>query len=318
MNSPHLLGASAKHTSRTNHMTKLDKKRTQHNEKGSSKSKNGQIAISIPKTQVLPNGEKPDFGNSNPSRRSKNPTQKKGGAKEQKDVTRGLRNLRLPDEKTKSSRQQQQKERECRSAKSQGTKPRSNSDTSSGLDSSITPTSSTPPTVPASPLEKPAVAVPPVAPLAASGVVPIPSPLTGLPNLMPNSVAQAPLPPLAGVQPLPMQPPFFGGSGYPYGNYAVGPMPLMTPQAPSPVANQMYPQMPVPIMQMPIPQVNADMKAQTTMMQTTTKTAKPATADISSCSDSRRSTNTKPATFAGASFASKDPVINKLPKPSFT
>ncbi|CAR31053.1 hypothetical protein ZYGR_0P03590 [Zygosaccharomyces rouxii] len=319
MNSPHVLRASGKHTNRTSHVTKLDKQRIQQNDKGSNKSKNGQVAISVPKTQVLPNGEKPDFGNSNSTRKSKNGTQKKGGAKEQKDVTKGLRSLRLPDEKTKSSRQQQQKEKETQSTKSQSSRPRSNSNASAGLNSSSTPISSTPPTVPTSPLEKPAAAIPNVTPLMAPGAIPVPPPLTGLPNLMPNSIPHPLPPPPTGVQPLPMQPPLFGGPGYPYGNYAVRPMPYMNPQTPSPVVSQMYPQIPLPMMQMQMqmPQVNSDTEAQTTMMQTTMMTAKPSATSTSSCSNSRRPTTTKSTSFAGASFASKDPVINKLPKPSF-
>lgn len=308
MTSPHVMGPSGKHTGGMTHVPKLDKQRTKRNDKASSqKSNNNQIAITIPSTQVLPNGEKPDFGNSTTSRRSKNSTQRKGGAnKEQKDVSKGLRSLRLADGKTKNAK-------ENRNNKSQNAKPESGPESSSesgpGLHSNMTQISSTSsPTLLASSLEKPTAAATgfPVAPVVSP-------PLTGLSHVMPHSIPHPPLPPPTDVQHLRMQPPPFGGAGYPYGNYAVAPMPAMA----FPVANQMYPQMPMPTMQMQIPQVNSGMKPQPTMMETT-GAVKPSTTSVSSKnSDSKQTTNTKATTFAGASFASKDPVINKLPKPSF-
>lgn len=325
MNNPHILGESGKHSNRASHVARLNKQRTQHNDKGPVKSKNAQITTIIPKTQVLPNGEKPDFGNSTLSRKSKNPTQKKGGAKEHKDVTKGSKSQRFSNENTrKTSKHQQQREKESRitkdqssksqSSKTQNGKSRSSSDASSSLDLNEIPVSSAAPTLPSSPLEKPVAAVTPVAPvvpLVASGAAPMPPlPLMGLPNFVPNSIPQPPLAPVAGVQPLPTQHPFVGNSRYPYGNSSVDPIPLTNPLAPSPVDNQMYSQIPMPMVQ--TPQVNANMEA-----QVATRAMKPDVRDNSIYSDSKRTTKTKPATFAGASFASKDPVINKLPKPSF-
>lgn len=329
MNNPHILRESGKHTNRASHVSRLDKQRTQHNGKGSVKSKNAQIATIIPKTQVLPNGEKPDFGNSTLSRKSKNPTQKKGGAKEHKDVTKGSKSQRLSNENTrKTSKHQQQREKESRitkdqssksqSSKTQNGRSRSSSNASSSLDLNEIPVSSGAPTIPSSPLEKPAAAVTPVAPvvpLVASGAAPMPPlPLMGLPNFVPsfvpNSIPQPPLAPLAGVQPLPTQHPVVGNSRYPYGNSSVEPIPLTSPLVPSPVDDQMYSQIPMPMLQ--TPQVNLNIEA-----QVATRAMKPGVTGNSSYSDPKRTTSAKPATFAGASFASKDPVINKLPKPSF-
>lgn len=313
VSNPPVLKAPGRHGSNktSHHVARLDKQRLQQSDKNSNKSKNGQMPVNIPKTQVLPNGARPDFGNATSSKRVKNTGQKKGGTKEQKDLTRGLKSLYLPEE-TKGSNQPRKE--------GNGTKARSNSNASSGYNSNSTPASSTPPTVPTSPLEEPVTTAPVATPVVTPGAsipmpIPIPPSLSSVPGLMSNPMPTSTVPPPAGFQSLPLQPPFFGGPGYPYGNYAVGSMPYMNPQVLPPMVSQMYPQGPVPVMQTQVPPATSS--DANTQIQMTPEPSVASPGISASRPNSKKCTNSKSTSFAGASFASKDPIINKLPKPSF-
>ncbi|CDF89771.1 ZYBA0S05-01332g1_1 [Zygosaccharomyces bailii CLIB 213] len=297
---------------RTNNVARLDKKRIQAEKRNKSRQQTGS---SIPKTQVLPNGAKPDFGNSGSSRRSK----KKGREEnEAKDVTKSLKGLHLKDGMNQRTRQ-----------KNGRNEARPNSASSS--DSSSITVSSTPPTGHTSPITELVKlpgqqAVPLMRPVSPLGAVqpgihympqiqpPCPFP-QGLPVPPLGAAIGAPLQVQSvGLQPLPLQPTCFGAPGFPYANYAAGsshPGPyFMNPQAP--LVNPMYPQMPLPVMQSQT-EHRAPVQAlsHSQVAQPEVKTPRTSSRPTSS-KKTKKSTS-----FAGASFATKDPVINKLPKPSF-
>lgn len=302
---------------RTNNVARLDKKRIQADKRCQSRQ---QAGTNIPKTQVLPNGAKPDFGNSGSSRRSKKKDKEQN---ETKEATRSLRGRYLQDG--------------LQGQRNHTGKARSDSMSSSGSTSNSNPMSLTPPTGFASPISEAAkspcqTAVPAMHPMSSMGFVqpgihsiPQGQPLQAMPQVLP-------LPPPGvspGVSPgiplglplgaplhappagLPLHPNGFGTPAFPYGSYAVGsshPGPyFMNPQ--TPLVNPMYPQMPLPTMQAP-QETHMHLQSQTVEH---TQIEKPRTASrATSAKKTQKSTS-----FAGASFATKDPMINKLPKPSF-
>lgn len=371
-NSSRLMSASSKN--KTNSITRLDKKRTQAERK--NKVRQETIDPSIPQPQVLPNGEKPDFGNSGSRRkqRQNSSTSNKQDSSSQyssklrnedndaDQVAQSLKELFLQPEKRSGTKNERKEKKEgpkrINSTKTKNSsldaKARTSSSSSSSSFSVSSPgkhssASSTPPMYAGSP------------PAQVNNVSsnqypnPVSSPLFMRPGLYPTQ------PPSSAPQ---HQPQHLGHVGYPYGNYSLT-SPTVTPQfmkPQAPLINPMYPQ--VPLNQLPLMYQALDIQQQQQHQQyqhhqqqlqhqqyqqqqqhhqqyqqyqqpqqqfqyqptrplsaaypasVVPKSAEPVT-NVERKKQSKSEGKRSSKSFAGASFASKDPKVHKLPKPSF-
>ncbi|QLL33042.1 hypothetical protein HG536_0D05630 [Torulaspora globosa] len=336
-NSSRLMSASGKN--KTNGVTRLDKKRTQ----AEKKNKMRQETVVIPQPQLLPNGGKPDFGHSSSRRKqrssssgrhvsSSDPEARKSGEKQAntQQVTEDLKQLFLKPEdgsskgKTKGSGEKSRKAKQGRPA----TSPSSSENRSVGFQS---------PDLHTAPIRSPL-----------QGHNPVSSPVFVGPGLYP--------PPSPSSAPQKTYQGFLGHAygNYSLASPAPGPH-FMAPQAP--LMNPLYPQLPLtqlPVMykaldiQQQQQQVMSGYPPQNYHHYQSQHPQHPQQFNLSNlgipyslpvsasyCNGSpvtavkpleqekprkktKDKTNATNTCFAGASFASSDPKVTNLPKPSFT
>lgn len=356
-NSSRLMSASSKN--KTNSITRLDKKRTQAERK--NKVRQETIDPSIPQPQVLPNGEKPDFGNSGSRRKQRQNSSNKRDSSSQYSsklrnedndadkVAQSLKELFLqPEERIGAKNERKEKKegsKRINSTKMKNPsldgKARTSSSSSSSSFSVSSPgkhssASSTPPMYAGSPPAQVNNLSPNQYPN------PVSSPLFMRPGLYPTQ------PPSSAPQ---QQLQHLGHVGYPYGNYSLT-SPTVTPQfmkPQAPLINPIYPQ--VPLNQLPLMYKALDIQQQQQHQQyqqqqhqqqyqqyqqpqqqfqyqptrplsaayppsVAPKSAEPVT-NVKRKKQSKSEGKRSSKSFAGASFASKDPKVHKLPKPSF-
>lgn len=365
-NSSRLMSASSKN--KTNSVPRLDKKRIQSERK--NKVRQETIDISLPEPQVLPNGEKPDFGNSKSGRKQR---QDSYSARKQKNTTTGS-NKCVQEDKSDHTAKVTQDLKDL-FLKGEGERPRTcnkkrNEKKQNGLGK--TPQEAVRDVCkakadPASNLVRPVST--PVSDsfshskhdISSSAISPTKFPDN--PSLSPSFINQNSYPILPSSSPV-VQPQYqqnhhlhqqpMGFAGYPYGNYALTPPPntpqFMAPQAP--LMNPMYPQPPLnqlPMMYRALDIQQRQMEQQYNLHQMQNHQYQPPpplpppvqqqkpysrplsapygmievpkltepTAVIGRSKPLENRTTGTSTSFAGASFASKDPKVHKLPKPSF-
>lgn len=340
-NSSRLMSASGKN--KTSNIARLDKKRVQ----AEKKHKVRQEISDIPQTQTLPNGGKPDFGHSSSRRKKKHGHSEKrsssSGSKpnesgETDRLTKDLKELFIKPQNDQTRVGEIDYIKNDNKARETNLGSRSSSGTSS---QTLSPSMSA-----NSPPKAPFMGGGPLGPMPENHLN---SALGASPLMMHPGLYPVPHPST------PQQQPHFAAFGYPYGNYSlstgVAPQ-FMNPQ--TPLVNPMYPQ--PPLSQLPMmykaldiqqqqqqhPQQNNNQyqhqqvhhipQSQQQLSQSLPYLVPP----MSSYPKSSETTAVKPlsrpdkpktnynhrnktsTTFAGASFASSDPNVHKLPKPSFT
>lgn len=359
---------SASSKNKTNSITRLDKKRTQAERK--TKVRQETIDPSIPQPQVLPNGEKPNFGNSGSRRKQRqNSSNKQDSSKsriEDNDadkVAQNLKQLFLQPEKHIGTKDESKDKKEgskginsTKKSSSEGKATTSPSSSSSSFSVSSPGKHSSAPSTPPICVGSPPVQVNNLS--SNQYPNPISSPLFMRPGLYPTP------PPSSAPQ---HQPQHLGHVGYPYGNYSLT-SPTVTPQfmkPQAPLMNPIYPQ--VPINQLPLMYKALDIQQQQQhqqyqqqhpqhqqyqqqhpqyqqqhhqqyqqhlqpQQQCQSYPTRPLSAvnptsivpksvehvtNVERKKQSKNEGKRSSTSFAGASFASKDPKVHKLPKPSF-
>lgn len=352
---------------KNNSVARLDKKSIQAAKK--NKVRQETMDVSLPDPQILPNGEKPNFGNSKsrrkardglaPNRKSKNATKSKVAADETDaaEVTQHLKDMYLksgePKPKPKNSRKRQEKRNSSTTSVSSGADSSSADCARCDETSRETPVS----TLSAKSVPQPTKQTsPPMTSPTQYSNSSVVSPLLMNPGLNAGInvgiiSARPPSSPVSQTQfqqqqqmQQPQQP---GFAGYPYGNYSFA-SPFNAPQfmAPqTPLMNPMYPQpslhqLPVMYRALDIQQHQMEQnylqQAQNHPYQSLPQNHQyprpvsaplgldkvPKVLESSAITGRSKPYENQPhgssKTFAGASFASKDPKVHKLPKPSFT